>query len=120
MCASRQLLILEARVLYFSFYGIIELMDNPYDIAFNDPEFTKKLLLTVNDLNARLNTLEKEKPKNISLADMFSKIVGQIHSENYSFKAVGNKENFIHEFHTELEKLIKKYEIILLQGEYHI
>lgn len=107
-------------MLYFSFYGIIGVMSNPYDLAFNDPEFTKKLLLTVNDLNARLNNLEREKPKDISLADMFSKIVGQIQDQNYSFKAVGNKENFIHEFHTELEKLIKKYEIILLQGEYHI
>ena len=98
----------------------MEVMDNPYNLAFNDPEFTKKLLLALQDLNARLNFLEKEKPKEKSLADMFSKIVGQIQNENYSFKAVGNKENFIYEFHTELEKLIKKYEIILLEGEYHI
>ena len=91
---------------------------NPYKLAINDPEFQKKLLDIIKYLSNRIESLEKAKPQAIDLSQMFNKIVGELKSENYNFKALSDTAN-IYEFHGEFEKLLKKFDILMLEGSYH-
>ena len=80
---------------------------NPHEIALNDPEFAKKVLLTLKDVHDRLMMVEKLKTEL-----MVSQI--QTHAGVFNVELTGDRG----EFQAELLALLTKRGVITFEGRW--